>query len=82
MAPGVKLIAAKVCSTSIRTGCPLYALIQGLEYAVESEVDIVNLSLGVPFMSPYYSFMAKVLEDVFALGVLPVVAAGKCFRYS
>ena len=75
MAPDAKLIAAKVCGTT--TGCPLFALVQGLEYAVETEADIVNLSLGLPFISPYYSFIAKLLEDVFALGVLPVVAAGK-----
>ena len=82
VAPGAKLVALKVCSTGM--ACPVFSIIQGLEYAldpnqdgeVDDKVDIINLSLGIPFVSPFYNFVARALESAFALGVLPVVAAG------
>lgn len=81
MAPGAKLVALKVCSAG---GCPLYSLILALKFAldpngdndIEDKVDIINLSLGIPFLSPFYNFAALALETVSDLGVLPVVAAG------
>lgn len=83
VAPGAKLMAVKVCTTG-GMACPLFSIIKGLEYALDpnqdgsmdDKVDIINLSLGIPFTSPFYDFLALALERVYALGVLPVVATG------
>jgi len=64
--------------------CPVFSIINGLEFALDpnrdgqldDKVDIINLSLGIPFVSPFYNFVASALEKTYALGVLPVVAAG------
>ena len=82
VAPGAKLVAVKVCSGGL--ACPVYSIMRGLEYALDpngdnnldDKVDIVNLSLGLSFVSPFYNFVAAALETVFELGVLPVLAAG------
>jgi len=87
VAPNAQLVALKVCTRGMT--CPAHAVIRGLEYAIDPKkqgpnadgifpdaVDIVNLSLGIPFLSPIYNFVVDALEQVFALGVLPVVSAG------
>jgi hypothetical protein len=83
VAPDVEIVAVKVCLTQ-DNACPDFALVRGIEYVLDpnrdgstdDKVDIVNLSLGRPYTSSYYSVIAKALEDVFAAGVLPIVAAG------
>jgi len=83
VAPNAKLMALKVCSTIGHT-CPDFAIAQALEYALdpngdgnmEDKVDIINLSLGLPYFSPYYDFISKMLEETFHLGVIPIVAMG------
>lgn len=42
VAPGADLVAVKVCS-SVSTSCSGLALIQGMEFAVEAGVDIINI---------------------------------------
>ena len=87
VAPHAKLVALKVCSTAGHT-CPDFAIAQAIEYALdpkgdgsrEGGVDVINLSLGLPYFSPYYDFISKLLEDVFHLGVVPVVAMGNHFN--
>ena len=87
VAPQALLMALKVCSTTGHT-CPDFAIAQAIEYALdpkgdgsrEGGVDVINLSLGLPYFSPYYDFISKLLEDVFHLGVVPVVAMGNHFN--
>ena len=83
VAPEAQLLALKVCTTQTNA-CPDFAIARALEYALDpngdgntdDKVDIVNLSLGLPHFSPYHDFISKMLEEVFQLGVLPVVAIG------
>lgn len=87
IAPDAQLLALKVCSTIGHT-CPDFAIAQGLEYAMDPKgdgsmdgrVDVINLSLGLPYYSPYYDFISKILEDIFHLGVVPVVSMGNAFN--
>ena len=83
-APHVELVAVKVCVTDTVGGCPESAILAGLEYVLDPNgdgvlddaVDIVNVSLGRRFSTTYYSVLSNALENVFALGVLVVVASG------
>jgi glutaredoxin-related protein len=71
VAPKAELLALKVCSLQGGT-CPDFAVSQALEYAldpngdglIDDRVDIVNLSLGLQWFSPYYDLISKMLEDV------------------
>jgi hypothetical protein len=85
MAPDARIMAVKVCATKAnRFGCPAFAILQGLEYAVDpnndgsmtDRVDIINLSLGVSVLSAYYNELTIAVEAAFAVGVLPVVSIG------
>ena len=83
VAPEAQLVAVKICTTT-GSACPDFAFVKGLEYVLDPNndgdtkdaVDIVNISLGRPFASSYYSLIGKLVERVSALGVLPVLAAG------
>lgn len=83
VAPAAELVAVKICTTT-GNACPDFAFVKGLEYVLdpngdgdtEDKVDIVNVSLGRPFASSYYSIIGKAVERLFALGVLPLLAAG------
>jgi Subtilase family len=83
VAPEADIIAVKICTTTGNT-CPDFAVVQGLEYildpnqdgSLDDAVHIVNLSLGRLYSSSYYSVLAKAIEEVFSLGILPVLAAG------
>ena len=88
MAPEVKLIAVKTCTTRGNGECPDFALIAGIEFLLdpngdgdmEDRVDIINFSLGTPWTSTYYSATAAALEKAFEFGVLSVTAAGNQFN--
>jgi subtilisin family serine protease len=83
VAPDAQLIALKVCVTGGNL-CPDFAIAQALEYALDpngdnatdDRVDIINLSLGLPFFSPYVDFISKMMEQAFHLGAVPIVAMG------
>eukprot|EP00586_Coscinodiscus_wailesii_P013605 CAMPEP_0172519548 /NCGR_PEP_ID=MMETSP1066-20121228/291482_1 /TAXON_ID=671091 /ORGANISM="Coscinodiscus wailesii, Strain CCMP2513" /LENGTH=1164 /DNA_ID=CAMNT_0013302155 /DNA_START=635 /DNA_END=4129 /DNA_ORIENTATION=- len=78
VAPGARLIGIKACS-SIGTGCNGIALVQAVEYAIEQEVDIINLSLGSPYGQPFdddLSYALKGAHDDF--GILVVASGGNC----
>jgi subtilisin family serine protease len=83
VAPQSQLLACKVCTSDTGT-CPGFAVVQALEYALDPDgddntddkVDIINLSLGGAYLSSYYDLRTKALENIFELGVLPVVASG------
>jgi subtilisin family serine protease len=81
VAPDAKLLVAKVCS---QVDCPDFAVLQGMEYAMDpngdgnsdDRVDIINLSLGSPVYSSYYDMLAFAIERAFQLGTLTVAAFG------
>ncbi|MFN8490741.1 MAG: S8 family serine peptidase [Caldilineaceae bacterium] len=83
VAPGVALYALKVCS-SISGSCSGVALLEGMDYAVDPNgdlnfndaVDLINLSLGVPYGSAFDDDLAQAVENASTLGVLTVTAAG------
>jgi subtilisin family serine protease len=83
VAPGVDLYAVKVCS-SVTPACSGIALIQGLEFAVDPNgdgdpsdaVDIINLSLGSDYGSPFDDIVSRAVDQASALGVLTVASAG------
>ncbi|MGH9834638.1 MAG: S8 family serine peptidase [Blastocatellia bacterium] len=52
----------------------LRTLMEGISWAVEKGVDIVNMSLGFSYFEPLFDEVFKILLDQF--GILPVVAIG------
>lgn len=83
VAPGVELVAVKVCS-AIATSCSGVALIQGMEFAVDPDgngnvkdrVDIINMSLGSLYGQPFDDDLSAAVDGATALGVLTVASAG------
>jgi subtilisin family serine protease len=83
VAPDAKLVAAKSC-TSREGACPDFAILAGIEFlldpnqdgSMDDKVDIINLSLGSIYSSPYYETVSAAMENAFALGVLPITAVG------
>ena len=78
VAPGATLVAIKVCS-AVDSICNGIALIQAVEYAIEQEVDIINLSLGGSYGQPFdddLSYALKGAHDDF--GIMVVASAGNC----
>jgi len=83
VAPGVELYALKVCS-SISSTCSGVALLRAMEYAVDPNgdhnfddaVDIINLSLGAAYGSPFDDDLSLAVENASKLGVLTVASAG------
>ena len=83
VAPGVQLYALKVCS-SISSACSGVALLRAMEYAVDPNgdhnfddaVDIINLSLGAAYGSPFDDDLSLAVENASKLGVLTVASAG------
>jgi serine protease len=61
VAPEAELFVGKVCSTQ---GCPSFAIAQGVNWAIEQKVDVVNMSLGGPFPSNAYVYEAAEKADV------------------
>src|SRR5215475_2151609 len=52
----------------------LRTLMEGVSWAVEKGVDIINMSLGFSYYEPLFDEVFKLLLDLF--GILPVVAIG------
>ncbi len=85
VAPGVDLIAVKVCS-AVATSCSGIALIQGMEYAVDPDgdgdtsdhVDIINMSLGSDYGQSFDDDLSLAVENATRIGVLTVSSAGNC----
>jgi subtilisin family serine protease len=74
VAPGAKLIDAKVCTV---VDCPDSAIIAGLQWAVaEQGAAVVNISLGAPD-TPEVDPVEQAVQDLTAqYGALFVIAAG------
>ena len=83
VAPGVDLYAVKVCS-SVSTACSGIALIQGMEFAadpnmdgkVKDRVDIINMSLGSDYGQPFDDDLSAAVNNATTLGILTVASAG------
>ena len=83
VAPGADLYAVKVCS-SVSTSCSGIALIQGIDFAVDpnmdgktkDHVDIINMSLGSPYGQPFDDDLSLAVDNATAFGVLTVASAG------
>jgi subtilisin family serine protease len=70
VAPAAKILAGKVCS---RIGCSSIAILNGLNWALEKKVDVVNMSLGGPVPSRAHSDACQALENA---GIVVVAASG------
>jgi len=70
VAPEAKLLAGKVCSGA---GCNSTAIVEGINWAVAEKVDVVNMSLGGPFLMPA---AAAAYQKAEAAGVMIVAASG------
>lgn len=70
VAPEATLFVAAVLigNATLRT------LMEGISWAVERGVDIINMSLGFSYFEPLFDEVFKILLDQF--GILPVVAIG------
>jgi minor extracellular serine protease Vpr len=83
VAPGADLYAVKVCS-SVSTSCSGIALIQGMEFAVDpnmdgdpsDHVDVINMSLGSDYGQPFDDDLSVAVDNATAAGVLTVASAG------
>jgi subtilisin family serine protease len=70
VAPQAKLLMGKVCTEQ---GCSSISIANGLDWAVEEKVAVVNMSLGGSFLS---QAEAQALDQVEAAGVAVVAASG------
>ncbi len=70
VAPEATLLAGKVCS---EMGCSTVSVAQGVNWAISEKADVVNMSLGGPFLS---GMEAKALQAAEAAGVMIVAASG------
>lgn len=70
VAPQARLLVAKVCMAQ---GCSTAGIVQGIEWGIAEKVDVMNLSLGGPFLS--LSAM-QAYQKAEAAGVVVVAASG------
>jgi minor extracellular serine protease Vpr len=82
MAPGVKLVAVKVCS-AVSTACSGIALLQGMDFALDPNgdgdtsdaVDVINMSIGTPY-GQIEDDLTLAATNAVKLGVVVVTSAG------
>lgn len=83
VAPGADIYAVKVCS-SVSTSCSGVALIAGMDFAldpnmdgnVDDAVDIINMSLGSNYGTAFDDDLSQAVENAASVGVLTVSSAG------
>ncbi|WP_433360739.1 S8 family serine peptidase [Actinoplanes sp. CA-142083] len=78
VAPGAKLLSAKVCGLE---GCPESAILAGMAWAAEQGAAVANLSLGGPDTPEIDPLEAAVNELSTRYGTLFVIAAGNDGEY-
>ncbi len=83
VAPGVDILAVKVCS-AVGSSCEGVALIKAMDYVLDPNgdgvtddaVDIVNMSLGANYGQAFDDDLAAATDNASAAGVLTVSSAG------
>lgn len=70
VAPEAKELMGKICTEQ---GCSSIGIAQGLDWAVSQHVDVVNMSLGGPFMSQAEATAVQNAENA---GVMVIAASG------
>jgi serine protease len=70
VAPEARLLMAKVCASY---GCSTAGIVEGVEWGIAEKVDVMNLSLGGPGLSPSASQAYAKAEKA---GVVVVAASG------
>lgn len=83
VAPGVKLYGVKVCA-SYATSCSGVALIEGMDWAIDpnqdgntnDRADIINMSLGSDYGTPFDDDLSQAVEGATKFGTLTVASAG------
>jgi subtilisin family serine protease len=75
VAPGASLVAVKVCS-SVTPSCSGIALIEGMEFAVNAGVDVINMSLGSVYGQAFDDDLSAAVDGATEAGVLTVASAG------
>jgi subtilisin family serine protease len=83
VAPGVSLVAVKVCS-AVSSSCNGVALLQGMEFAVDpnqdgdtsDHVDIINMSLGSSYGDGFFDDLSAAVQNATDIGSLTVASAG------
>lgn len=70
VAPEAKLLMAKVCGAS---GCSTAGIVQGVDWGIQEKVDVMNLSLGGPFLSSSAKTAYQKAENA---GIVVVAASG------
>lgn len=79
IAPSAKIMAVKACqpqaARSIRAECWSFSLAQALDFAIQHNAAIINLSLGGP-AGPEEKLLKQILDVATSRGILVVAAAG------
>ncbi len=75
VAPGASIVAVKVCS-AVSPSCNGVALIKAVEYAVDQDVDVINMSLGSLYGQAFDDDLSAAVDGATASGVLTVASAG------
>ncbi len=75
VAPDADVLAAQVCS-SVTPFCDGIAVLEGIDWAVEHDADVINLSLGVPYLAPDDDPAGRAVAEAVEAGVTVVVAGG------
>jgi serine protease len=70
IAPRAKLLAGRVCGDD---GCSNISVVQGLDWAISEQVDVVNLSLGGGYYTPSEK---QAIERAEKAGLVVVAASG------
>ena len=55
-------------------------IVAGIEQAVRDGMDVINLSLGEPEITPSRDVVVRAIDGAAAAGVVPVIAAGNDFN--
>lgn len=73
VAPMAKILAGRVCSTE---GCPVFAIVEGVNWGISENVDVISMSLGGPCGSIFENVQRKAMAAAEEKGIAIVAASG------
>ena len=73
VSPRVTIVPYRVCFADFTNGCPLSAIIGGLEQAIDDGVDVINMSFGG---SAGHNLEASAIQAANRNGIVLVASAG------